>query len=60
MYWQIAWFDFHSIERFFLTFEKYVCRMEDELIKNSTQIWKKLRSEGGMLEKLRTSPVKSW
>ena len=28
--------------------------MEDELIKNSTQIWKKLRSEGGMLEKLRS------
>jgi hypothetical protein len=28
--------------------------MEDELIKNTNQIWKKLRGEGGILGKLRS------
>ena len=28
--------------------------MEDEIIKNTNQIWKKLRSEGGIIEKFKS------
>ena len=39
---------------FFFLFVKSAQAMEDEIIKNTNQIWKKLRSEGGIIEKFRS------
>jgi hypothetical protein len=35
-------------------FEHFILQMEDELIKNTNRIWQKLRSEDGILNKLRS------
>jgi hypothetical protein len=44
----LRWLNFPPI------FENILKAMEDELIKNSTQIWKKLRSDGGIFDKLKS------